>query len=275
MSHESSLSEWPSGQLQAVPLCPVCHSAARTLLHEGLTDRVFYCAPGRWTLYRCSDCGSAYLDPRPSPASIGLAYARYYTHDEGGIQFSDLSPWCTRFPAWREGYLQQRFPAYRSQGPASAWGGRVLAQIGSARALLERDVRHLPTPGPAARLVDIGCGSGHFVRIAASLGYQAEGLEFDQQAVAAAQAQGIAVAQGALPDTWLDSAAFEAVTLSQVIEHLHDPLAALRDIARILKPGGFFWLATPNGQAHGLKRFGPHWRGLEPPRHLAVLSPTG
>jgi hypothetical protein len=47
---------------------------------------------------------------------------------------------------------------------------------------------------------------------------------------------------------------------------------ALRECARLLKPGGTFWLATPNMDAPGHKKFGPHWRGLEPPRHLILFT---
>jgi len=53
---------------------------------------------------------------------------------------------------------------------------------------------------------------------------------------------------------------------------LHEPIAALQEIHRLLKPGGLFWLATPNMDAPGHLHFGPDWRGLEPPRHLVLFS---
>jgi SAM-dependent methyltransferase len=62
------------------------------------------------------------------------------------------------------------------------------------------------------------------------------------------------------------------VTLSHVIEHVHDPLAALREAFRVLKPGGHIWLATPNIGSLGHARFGADWRGLEPPRHLVLFN---
>jgi SAM-dependent methyltransferase len=138
--------------------------------------------------------------------------------------------------------------------------------------LAERDVRHLPAPTEGAKLLDIGSGGGEFVRRAIRLGYAAEGLEFDALAVAAGVARGLPILHGGLPDTGLPEAGYDAVTLSQVIEHLHDPLAALAEIHRLLKPGGFFWLATPNMDAPGHALFGPDWRGLEPPRHLVLFS---
>jgi len=264
-------SPWPEQHLQKLGHCPVCESSLAEVLHENLQDRIFFCAPGSWTMFNCQNCGCAYLDPRPDEASIGLAYSEYYTHDIDESWLSDASFWARRLPSWRNGYIKRRFPAFAAQ-PTNLSGGQLLARSPTARVLLERDVRHLPTPTADARLVDIGCGSGSFVKRAQLLGYLAQGLEFDPQAVEKAQRQHINVSQGALPDTGLPSSHFDAVSLSHVIEHLHEPVRALREISRILKPGGFFWLSTPNALATGHRRFGGYWRGLEPPRHLAVFS---
>ena len=75
--HEDS---WPDNELELLKYCPVCGSRERELLHTGLRDRVFGVAPGDWTLHRCLECQSAYLDPRPTLATIGQAYTNYYTH---------------------------------------------------------------------------------------------------------------------------------------------------------------------------------------------------
>lgn len=74
--------DWPLQDLEAVKACPVCGETGRRVLHADQTDRVYFCAPGRWTLYRCDRCASAYLDPRPNRQSIGRAYASYYTHEK-------------------------------------------------------------------------------------------------------------------------------------------------------------------------------------------------
>ncbi|MFM8332830.1 MAG: class I SAM-dependent methyltransferase [Candidatus Methylumidiphilus sp.] len=269
----SPTGDWPSDGLESIAACPVCGSTERSLVHAALTDRIFFCAPGVWAFHRCGGCGCGYLSPRPTPQAIGLAYAEYYTHGLAPeeIFLSSSTLLGRRFPALRNGYLNARFP-HLNLRPALALGAKLTALDAATRVLAERDVRHLPTPAEGASLLDIGCGGGEFVRRALRLGYAAEGLEFDAQAVAAATAQGVPVREGALPATGLPADSYDAVTLSQVIEHLHDPLAALAEIHRLLKPGGFFWLATPNMDAPGHQTFGPDWRGLEPPRHLLLFS---
>ena len=266
--------EWPEDGKETVNCCPVCGGKERSVVHASLTDRIFFCAPGVWMLHRCDACGCGYVDPRPTPSAIGLAYAEYYTHtlDKYEVFLSNTSPLGKRFIPMRNGYLNARFPRFLLF-PSHPLGSLVMHLFPATRALAERDVRHLPAPVEGAKLLDIGCGSGAFVRRAISLGYSAEGLEFDAAAVAAAAKEGIPVREGSLPDTGLPNAGFDVVMLSQVIEHLHDPMAALREIHRLLKPGGLFWLATPNMDAPGHVHFGADWRGLEPPRHLVLFSP--
>ena len=73
---------WPNADLEIVRHCPACGARERSILFEDLCDTTFFIAPGRWTMWRCERCRSGYLDPRPTPQSIGRAYGRYYTHEE-------------------------------------------------------------------------------------------------------------------------------------------------------------------------------------------------
>jgi SAM-dependent methyltransferase len=266
-NHAAPDGDWPADGLEAVPACPVCGGTERAVLHTGLRDRAFRTAPGHWTMMRCRRCGSAYLDPRPSPRTIELAYRSYYTHGS-----SPPPPSVGRVRQGLAGDYRRARWGYSDRQAIP--GGRLIPLVAPSRgATVDRELRHLPAT-PGGRLLDVGCGSGAFVARMAELGWRAEGIDPDPTAVAGAREAGLDVEVGMVSD--IDPAenagAFDAVTLSHVIEHLHDPAGDLRRINELLPPGGLLWIATPNLEALGLRRFGRDWLGLDPPRHLVLFT---
>jgi SAM-dependent methyltransferase len=262
--------KWPANELEAVDRCPLCSCTKRVTLHRNLTDRVFFCAPGKWQLYRCRDCDGAYLDPRPTLESVARAYTSYYTHEPETDSEAPASAVGRFKRASYNGYLNRQYNL--ELRPAIYWSRWAVAAV--PRIKLKRDLmaRHLRLERSGARLLDIGCGNGAFVRTARALGWDAEGLDPDPSAAAAGRATGLPITVGRLPKLDCPDASFAAVTMSHSIEHLHDPLAGLREIRRVLRPGGILWIATPNVNSNGHKLFGADWRGLEPPRHLVLFT---
>jgi SAM-dependent methyltransferase len=243
-------------------------------LLDGLADRIFGVAPGRWTLKRCSVCGAAGLDPRPTPATIGRAYERYYTH-EGGPERHFLVPGDRPDLAFKRALHASHYQrAYGHRlAPALPGGWMLLACSARRRARADHYIRHLEAPRTdTARLLDVGCGNGAFLRVARALGYQAEGVEIDAVAAARARQAGFTVHAGSLADMPERPGHYEQITLNHVIEHLHDPLAALQGLQRALKPGGRVWLQTPNLAGRGAERYRDNWRGYEPPRHVVLFD---
>lgn len=109
-THKSIPDRWPDSGLENVPRCPVCGGSGRKLIHANLRDRVFGCAPGEWNLQQCNNCGSDYLDPRPTAATIGLAYSKYCTHNPTGAVDYATASWWRRFRiAQRNGYLNANY----------------------------------------------------------------------------------------------------------------------------------------------------------------------
>ncbi len=266
ISSSEPLKEWPLDGLETVSNCPVCQSPRRKLDYEGLIDQFSKCAPGRWNLYCCQDCGSAYLDPRPTPSSISLAYSRYYTHKSAGSKNS--RKWRQLWQiAQRNRYLNKHL-GYRVKPAFPLQFFVKKSRQGRFRSF----VAHLHFPGPGARLLDVGCGNGAFLLKMQSMGWDVCGVEVDANSAQQARASGLDVRIGLLAEADLPEKSFDAVHMSHVIEHLHDPAETLRLCQKLLKPGGQIVIATPNYKAVGRSHFGTYWIGIDPPRHLVVFT---
>ncbi|QRN54396.1 class I SAM-dependent methyltransferase [Dyella caseinilytica] len=254
-----------SYELEAVPACPACGNESGKIRYEGLQDRLEG-VPGRWNLQECMACGCLFLDPRPMRDVIGRAYRSYYTHLSGAVSFADDNG---NSLLWRlaNDYMNARYGAHRF--PVMKMGSVAISLAPPIRQQLDYFYRHLPrTPG---RLLDVGCGNGVFLRRAKNAGWDVSGLEPDADAVRAAVEDGLDVYLGGLDD-YRPNAPFDVATAAHVIEHVHDPKLFLQQIWGLLAKNGRIWLATPNVQSLGHKRFGRAWRGLEPPRHVVLFT---
>lgn len=262
---------WPAQDLEAVSRCPVCGGDAAEVWHAALVDDAFRVAPGRWCMRRCQSCGSGFLDPRPTVGAIGRAYQSYYTHrvaeGDPGVAVG-LARLRHRLAA---GFLRQRFGLVDNE--ASAWGPLVAACAPGRRGILEYHMRHLPRlPPGGGRVLDLGCGGGEFLLRARACGWQVTGVEPDPTAAERCRRAGLDVLVGGIDSLEGEASVFDVITGSHVIEHVHMPGAVLQACWRLLKPGGRLWLQTPNANSIGHAVFGPHWRGLEAPRHLVIFT---
>lgn len=265
-------SEWPLGGIEPVRTCPICGSPSRELVHKDLTDRIFWCAPGTWNMYRCGDCKTGYLDPRPTAGTIGLAYQQYFTHSTQHSPYrSTLLRRLRR--ALANGYRNVRFGL--SLQPASRFGCWLISILPRQRASLDAEGRGLTKQTPRGVLLDVGCGNGDFLDMARGMGWDVHGIDLDPKAVEGARRRGLAVGQGGIETLDHSSDRYDVITLSHVIEHVHNPLALLKSCHRLLKPGGSLWLETPNIDGIGHSTYGRYWRGLEPPRHLTLFTWEG
>lgn len=115
------------------------------------------------------------------------------------------------------------------------------------RELFTRLLREIRTRRAPGRLLDVGCGSGLLVHQALQSGWEATGVEISPLACRRAKEEfGLDLFQGELAEACFPEAAFDVVTFVDVLNHLDDPLGQLREVHRVLKPGGLLVVRVPN-----------------------------
>lgn len=239
---------WPAADLENVPTRPPCGARKSMQLYDKMTDRVFGTSPGIWSLKRCVQCGSAYLDPRPTQASITRAYAGHFTHsshDHPTVRSTGRLG--SMLNAAINGYQNHRYGVKRA--PASKWGRWAIPLAPSLRSAADTECRHLPQPQPHGRLLDVGCGNGGFLTLAQQAGWEVEGLDFDAAAVRTATSRGLSVRLGGLEVLKNLRDCYDVITLSHVVEHVYDPTSLLCGLRDLLKPGGSCGSKRPTSRA--------------------------
>ena len=258
------------------PNCSLCGARGQRL-YTGLRDWLFS-APGQWNITRCpnSGCGLLWLDPMPIEEDIAKAYQTYFTHCVGPNLQSSPGDRGLLSRIYREGRAAHRALRYGLEGPPPSAFARLSAipfrLSAGLRAQADYPLRYLA--GRKGRVLDVGCGSGENVATASQMGWDAQGLDVDPMAVSAARRRGINVRLGSLNELRFDDDSFDLILSEHVIEHVPDPSDLLREMRRILTPGGMLAVITPNAAGLLYRWFGPDWRGLEPPRHLHIFKPT-
>lgn len=102
----------------------------------------------------------------------------------------------------------------------------------------------------AGALLDVGCGDGTFLRLARSRGWEVAGTEFSAYAARAAAGEGLRVAAGEVWEAGFPAGAFDVATCWHVLEHTSRPRRVVEEMHRVLRPGGWLVLATPNLDDH-------------------------
>lgn len=185
-----------------------------------------------FNLVRCRRCGLIYVNPRPAPQALyGLYDENYFAHRDN----------C---------YTDEYFGYYD--------------YIASKDKIKKSFVRHLKTierfrrPG---ELLDVGCAAGYFLSSARERGWRVSGLDVSAFAVDTARREfgAEAIKLATLLEAGYPAESFDAATLWDVLEHLPDPSANLREAWRILKPGGLLGLVIPNAGSAAARVMGRWW----------------
>lgn len=224
--------------------CPTC--AATDATHVLESRDALYRQPGRYNLVRCANCSLVYVNPRPTPAALGVHYPDDYM--------------CYKAP-------EDEHPLVRGMSEASArdWAKKRLLR-------LERVTGRL---SPETQLVDIGCGLNDLLlTIKNERGAIGTGIDLNQRMVERIrQRLGMPAIQGSLADAGLPDGKLDIVTMIEYLEHEPDPLSTLAEARRVLKPGGYVAIEIPHYAGYPARLFKSRWSNLDLPRHLVFFEP--
>lgn len=163
----------------------------------------------------CRDCGLVWTDPRPSPEQLRAFYEIEYRRDYKGT------------------YQPQPKHSYRA-------GKVAVDRFKRIRDLLK----------PAAKVLDVGAGSGEVVYVLRAMGYDASGFEPNEgYSLYASEVLGLPVAQGFYQDAAVPAESQDFVTVFHALEHMDNPLDVLHHAHRWLRPGGLLLIEVPNSEA--------------------------
>jgi SAM-dependent methyltransferase len=132
------------------------------------------------------------------------------------------------------------------------------------------DLRRFITGG---RLLEVGCSGGELLAAAGAF-FLATGVEADAASSCLARARGLDCRSGTLFDARFPEESFDAAALYHVIEHLPSPRLGLGELRRVLRPGGWLVVETPNIATPWFRLLGPRWRQLIPDHRFFFTPET-
>ena len=188
-------------------------------------------------LYACAACGTAFMHPLPTAEEVTGIYDDSY------------------------------------DGATTGYFAKVDKKIRRSR----RRMRYLSRFIQGGRFLDIGCNGGFMVEAARERGFDAHGLDIDGVSIAYARRHypnnaffhGTAESFAAGPEV----PRFDLVYCSEVIEHLPDVQGFAAAVAGLLRPGGVFFVTTPDISHWRRPRDLLAWDAFCPPSHCIYFNP--
>jgi SAM-dependent methyltransferase len=197
----------------------------------------------KYNVVKCGRCKLVFTCPRPRPEELDEFYKAAYFRKTCAMSLG--------------------YEDYRGLGEINArrmWGVMKAKYLGSRT---------------GGRLLDVGCATGGFLSEASRDGWRCTGVEMSAEAVDIAGREfGLEVLHGGLSTEALGDRRFDVITMWHVLEHMIEPMTALKRACELLVPGGMLFVELPNWKSLGRLLKGAKWSQLKPPEHINFFSPS-
>lgn len=193
---------------------------------------------GDFNIVQCLHCGLERTNPRPTADTIGI----YYPNDYAPYQSHSLS-------------IQEKNSFKKA-----------------LRKLIGFEFRVLPNTS-GKRMLEIGCSSGNYMEEMRVLGWDVDGIEYSESAANIARTKGFNVQVSSLEKASPPKEKYDVITGWMVLEHLHEPILALKKASEWIKPNGYLVLSVPDAQSVSRSLFKQYSYDLQLPSHLFHYTP--
>ncbi len=237
--------------------CSICGSDKSQHLFDA-KDYV-YNNPGQWPVATCEGCGVIFMNPRIPPSEIGSYYPNdYYTIASGAPGQTSWGRALFEIPPARRGYN-----IVCKESSAKQLFSKLALPYTTRCALIKK----LPVPVDGGTILDVGCGNGEMLTRYARLGWKTFGVEISPASAKFAAEAGHEMVVGEIFDGHYADEQFDAVTLWDSLEHIHNPMEVIQEVKRVLKPGGRIYISVPNVGSKYAKKFRDKWYMFTAPVH--------
>jgi 2-polyprenyl-3-methyl-5-hydroxy-6-metoxy-1,4-benzoquinol methylase len=220
-------------------MCPVCGSGVWFKRYK----------INRWDIEECDTCGFARIDPLPAAETRAECYSKEKVIERN--------------------IKGKSFPQNFSRRLKRLFG--ALTRRDKNRIFYNKLCRYLP---PEARILDVGCGDGAFLRIAKN-NFICAGVEISGYLASLAEREdGIKAITGDFLRVDFADNKYDGITLISLLEHLDDPAQAVRKCYGLLNGGGILLMKTVNHGCINRMIKKENWTGFRPPDHLTYFNPV-
>ena len=194
-----------------------------------------------FTYARCTRCTLVQINPQPSPEAVALRYDK--NHGEEYLDYEKANEeqflWLQKLALKDAGFYDLEQKLFLTKGAGN---------------------KQLHTDSIAPAILDIGCATGALLVELKDRGWAVRGVEISGPQAEYCRKQGLEVSNLPLEKNNFPPQSFDVILASHVIEHVNNPFDFVLEVQKLLKPGGRFYITTPNIGGFQARFFGSRWR---------------
>ncbi|MBL6446085.1 class I SAM-dependent methyltransferase [Fulvivirga sp. 29W222] len=215
--------------------CPLCNSGR---FNNYLRCKDYTVSGKDFNLVACAECKFIYTNPRPRPQDLHLYYESkdYISHsNESNSPINFIYKLARNFT-------------------------------------LKRKVKLVNSLSQKGTILDIGCGTGHFITACQQDGWSIKGVEPDSKArTIAAQKTGIDIVDDI---SNINETQYDLISMWHVLEHIPNLNEFFQQLLCKVKKDGKLIIAVPNYKSHDAQHYKKYWAAYDVPRHLYHFDQT-